>query len=172
MESERYEEAVNELQNAMEYPENLEVGKPLNDERNAMIYYFMGKAWDSMKSADKARSCYQKSVEAVNSSQYADLIYYQALASLQLGEKEKANKLFEQLLETGTKLLEEGAGSSGIAIDERITDKKSISEAYYLQALGNKGLGKVDQSRSLFDKSLEINKNNLWATVLKNLKLY
>ena len=55
MKDDKYEAAVEELNTAMLYPLNLEVGKPLDDERNAMIYYFLGKAFNKMGKIGKAK---------------------------------------------------------------------------------------------------------------------
>ena len=74
----KYQEALDELNTAMLYPENLEVGKPLNDDRNAMIWYFMGKAREAMKHKNQARADFEKSENAKNASGWDDLVYYQA----------------------------------------------------------------------------------------------
>ena len=167
MKTGKYENAISELNSALLYPENLEVGKPLDDDRNAMIYYFMGQAYSAIKDTKKATKCYQKSMDAKNTSKYEDLIYYQAKAHTELGHESKAQELFSELLEKGTSLLEKGAGISGIGVGESTSHKVSTSEAYYLQALGNKGLGNDKQADELFEKALTVYKNNLWARILR-----
>jgi len=168
MKAGKYENAISELNSALLYPENLEVGKPLDDDRNAMIYYFMGQGYHAMKDTKKATECYQKSVDAKNTSKYDDLIYFQAKANTELGNASKAKELFSELLEKGTSLLEKGAGISGIGVGERTSQKVSMSEAYYLQALGNKGLGNNKLAAELFEKASVTYKNNLWAKILKS----
>lgn len=155
--------AVEELQAAMLYPENLEVGKPLNDERNAMIYYFLGQAYDKLGQKKKARESYTKSTEAKNTERWPDLVYYQAKSHEQLGNSAKAVELFEQLITRGKSVLERGMATSGIGVEETALRNKSRSNAYYLQALGYKGQGKADEANSLFRKALNDYKNHLWA---------
>ena len=48
MQEGKFKNAIEDLRTAMLYPENLEVGKPLNDERNAMIYYEMAQVFEKM----------------------------------------------------------------------------------------------------------------------------
>jgi tetratricopeptide (TPR) repeat protein len=161
-----YKNTISELNTAMLYPENLEVGKSLNDDRNAMIYYFMGQAYKGMKNTEKAKECYQKSIDAKNAPSWPDLIYFQAKAYEELGNVTKAKEFFSELIENGTTLLEKGKGISGIGVGERTSNKVSMSEAYYLQALGNKGLGNDELAKELFENALEVYKNNLWAMTL------
>jgi tetratricopeptide (TPR) repeat protein len=155
--------AIEELQAAMLYPENLEVGKPLNDERNAMIYYFLGQVYDKLGQKKKARESYTKSTEAKNTERWPDLVYYQAKSHEQLGNSAKAGELFENLITRGKSILERGVAASGIGVEEAAQQNKYRSSAYYLQALGNKGLGKADEANSLFRKALNDYKNHLWA---------
>jgi tetratricopeptide (TPR) repeat protein len=159
----QYEAAVKELQAAMLYPENLEVGKPLDDERNAMIYYWLGQAYDKMNQKKKAKESYEKSTQAKNSERWADLAYYQAKSYQALGHSEQATKLFEALISKGTTILERGAATSGIGVEEVSLKSKSLSDAYYLQALGYKGLGDDSKANNLLREAINKYKNNLWA---------
>ena len=159
----QYEAAIKELNTAMLYPENLEVGKSLDDGRNAMLYYFMGKAYDKMNQKKKSKEAYTKSIEANNSRRWSDLAYYQAMSYIELGNPEKGKKIFEELIERGESILKRGASSTGIAVEEALSQNKSFSDAKYLKALGYKGLNDSGQARNLFQESLIDYKNNLWA---------
>jgi tetratricopeptide (TPR) repeat protein len=168
LDNDQAKEAISLLEKAMEYPENLEVGKPLDDERNAMIYYFMGQAYEKLKKKSKAKECYTKSVNARNSSDWADLLYYQARSHEELGNDEKAIEIYTALIARGNEQLEKGRAGSGIGIEESsMKGNKSVSEAYYLKALGSMGLNKNDEAASLLDEALEVYQNNLWARVHK-----
>jgi tetratricopeptide (TPR) repeat protein len=162
----KLEGAISELEKAMQYPENLEVGKPLDDERNAMIYYIMGQAYEKKGEKAKANECFKKSIDAKNSSSWPDLLYYQARAYEKLGDREKAEKIYQELITNGNNQLEEGRKGSGIGIEENsILGNKSISEAYFLKALGSLGLKKNDEAKMLFGEALKVYKNNLWARI-------
>ena len=157
-----YKDAVDKLNDALLYPENLEVGKALNDGRAAMMYYFMGQAYEKLGQKKNAKSFYLKSTKTKNNGQ-ADLVYYQAMAYEALGQNEKVNTMFEELIKQGESIIKNGASKTGIGVEEVSAADKYISQGYYLQALGNKGLGNNEKAAELFQKSLERHNNNLWA---------
>lgn len=160
----KYEEALADLNAATLYPENLEVGKPLNDERNAMIWYFMGQAYEKMKDRKKAADCYEKSTMAKNSRNWEDLIYYQDKSLQALRKEEEVTEMYENLISEGKTILEKGEKTSGLGVENLSSkDNITLSEAYYLQALGNLGLEKKEEANALFKKALDEYKNNLWA---------
>ena len=159
----KHEDAIKELNTAMLYPENLEVGKPLDDERNAMLYYFMGKAYDKMNRKKNSKESFTKSIEAISSRRYPDMDYYQAMSYIELGKTEEGKKLLESLIERGENILKRGASTSGIGVEEASSQNQSRSNANYLIALGNKGLGNNDKASTLFHEALKTYKNNLWA---------
>ncbi|MDR2773511.1 MAG: DUF5107 domain-containing protein [Tannerella sp.] len=163
MDDNRYKTAIEELNTAMLYPENLEVGKPLNDERNAMIYYCLGKACDKLGQKKKSKEFFEKSTQAKNTSRWTDLIYYQAKSYEELGNSQMSSQLLEQLIARGNRILEKGTATSGTGVEQASLKNKSLSEAYYLQGLGYKGLGNEDKANGLFREALNIYQNNLWA---------
>ena len=178
LENGQTDEAITELEMAMLYPENLEVGKPLDDERNAMIYYFMGKAYEIKGKKSKAKECYTKSVEAKNSNDWPDLLYYQARSYEKLDKAEKAEAIYKELIDKGDDQLARGRIGSGIGIEESSAKgNRAMSEAYYLKALGFSGLdvpiltfialglGQKEEAKGLFAEALKTYKNNLWAKV-------
>lgn len=165
----KYKKAIRLLEEAMLYPENLEVGKPLNDERNAMIHYFMGSIYKKAGNQQKARDCFEKSVIAENARSFPDLVYFQALSYEELGEPDEARALYQDLIAQGEMILEKGSGQRGIGVEEASNkNNKSISNAYYFQALGTEGLGEETKMKQHLDASLHSYKNNLWAKYYKS----
>lgn len=163
----KYGEAISHLETAMLYPENLEVGKPLDDERNAMIYYYLGVAYDKMNNTKKAKESFQKSVDAKNSRRMSDQIYYQAKAYEKLGRGVKVKEMFNNLIRIGQDQRKNGTNVSLIAVQESSSsDYQIISNAYYLEALGNKGLGKTPEEKKLFESAIKEYNNNLCAGII------
>jgi tetratricopeptide (TPR) repeat protein len=159
-------EAIADLETALLYPANLEVGKPLNDERNAMIYCFIGQVYEKTGNKNKAEESFKKCIETNNSDDWPDLIYYQGVACQKTGDTRRAAELFKQLADIGTKKVETSnnalqTGSSDG--DEDLDKKKLLSEGYYLHALSALGIGDRAVAGALLTKSLEAYKNNLWA---------
>lgn len=167
MDDKKNEAAVAELEKALLYPENLEVGKPTHDEKNAMIYYFMGNAYDHMGNAKQAKANYQKSAVSDNGPGMDELLYFQGKSFEKLGQQDKAKELFDILIAKGVALREVDSNKSLIAVEEASTGKrKAVSNAFYLEALGNLGLGNLDKARSQFESAIKADKNNLWAKVM------
>jgi tetratricopeptide (TPR) repeat protein len=159
----QFKEALAHLEMALLYPENLEVGKAMHDERNAMIYYHMGMINDKSGNKRKATENYRKSIYSVNSREWPDLLYYQALAYQKTGDNEKAQELFGSLAETAAIDFEKAQKIPGTAIYELSDKRDLVSEGYYLQALYELGNNNKDKARELLEKSLTTYSNNLWA---------
>ncbi len=165
----KYEAAIQYLDAAMIYPENLEVGKPTHDEKNALIHYLKAEVYSKMQNSKKAKTSYQSSVNSNNGRGMYDLLYFQAESYKKLGNREKANTLFESLIERGKAYRERGSSKTLVAVEEAsATNSKAISYSYYMEALGNKGLGKSNEAEQLFKKALDIYKNNLWAKIMRD----
>ncbi|MGI9543446.1 MAG: tetratricopeptide repeat protein, partial [Cyclobacteriaceae bacterium] len=169
VDTKQYSEAITHLEAALLYPENLEVGKPTHDEKNALIYYYMGKAYDQMGNTQKAKESYQKSAGSRNGPGMHDLIYYQAKALQKLGQNEAANEMFNNLITQGQDQRKKGTDNILVAVEEASSfNNKAISNSYYLEALGNEGLGNKEESQNLFESALKEYKNNLWAKRMIN----
>ena len=163
----KYEDAITHLEAALQYPENLEVGKPSDDEKNALIYYYMGLAYEKMNNSKDAKLSYQKSANSKNGRGMDDLLYFQGKANEKLGNTDTANELFKNLIAIGKEQREKGSDNSLIAVEEgSVGNSKAISNSYYLEALGNKGLGQEDEAKKLLETALETYKNNLWAQIM------
>lgn len=162
-----YQNAISHLEKAMLYPENLEVGKPTHDEKNAMIYYFMGEAYTQMGNSKKAKESYQKSVSSQNGRGMFDLLYYQAKANDKLGKSDVAKVIYKDLIALAKKYRANGMDNTLVAVEEAsVTNKKAVSKSYYLEALGNIGLANKDESIRLLQAALKEHRNNPWAKVL------
>ncbi len=164
IEDKKYKKAVDHLEFALLYPENLEVGKASDDEKNALIYYYMGLAYEKMADHKMAKSYYQKSVDSKNNRGMHDLLYFQAKSFEKLGNTEKAKTLFEELISLGQQQRESGTDNTLIAVEEGSSgNNQEVSNAFYLEALGNKGLGNKESAHKLFEHSRQNYPNNLWA---------
>lgn len=165
IENNAYFKAMDHLEQAMEYPENLEVGKPLNDERNAMIWYYMAQATGKAGNNKEAKKFYENCIHSRNSRGWPDLEYYQALALMETGNDTKANEILDQLEARGKRIMDSSGSSRGIGVEEESAGEKlrSLSEGYYLQGLANLGRGKETEAKELFGKAVEVYPWNLWA---------
>ena len=164
IERKEYQKAIAHLERAMEYPENLEVGKPTHDEKNAMIFYFMGEAYSQMGNNKKAKEAYLKSATAKNGRGMYDLLFYQARSNEKLGNSEKAKTILTNLIESARLQRSKGTDNTLVAVEEAsATNNKKISNSYFLEALGYMGLGNNEEAQKLLKKAIKVYKNHLWA---------
>ncbi len=129
----------------------------------------MGEVYDKMGKSKKAKESYQQSVASENRRSMYDLLYYQAKSYEKLGDTDKANEMFHSLISQGQELREAGADNTLIAVEEGSSrNNKAISQSYFLEALGNRGLGNKEEAHRLFQSALDEYNHNLWAKVMMN----
>lgn len=158
----RLNEALQSFSSALEYPKNLEVGRPYSGGRAAQVYYFMGTVFEAMDDAKKAKEYY----EDVVAMEYgmSEMSFYQGLALRRLSQEEKANQIFKELIDFGNKRLQAATSMDFFAkFGERQSAMRRRAQAHYLLGLGYLGRGDKEEARTKFKKSLELNLNHLWA---------
>jgi tetratricopeptide (TPR) repeat protein len=160
--SKQYRDALEEYHKANEYPENLEVGKPVRGGREAKALYFMGTAYEALGELKQAEACFEKAV--ARKSGWSELSFYQGLSYMELGEKEKAKQMFDGLKRFAQDRLAETAGMDFfVKFGERQTAANRRAQAHYFLGLSFLGKGDAEKARVQFEKSLELNINHLWA---------
>jgi len=167
MKAGKNKEAITLFNEALLYPVNLEVGKPTNDGRAAMIWYFTGQAYEKSGQKSKAKEFYVKSSNA-NNGRWLDLDYYKAKSFEALGQTDKSKELFNDLISRGENTLQRGAARTGIAVEEAADKNAVYSQAYLLQALGYSGLGNEAKAKELMELALKNYSNNLWVNYYSN----
>jgi len=157
-----YTAALADFKKALEYPVNLEVGKPYRDEGSWRVHYFIGSAYEAM--GEKAKSVEQFKKVLPDRASASEILYYQGLAYRKLGNEEEAEKIFEHLIAYGRERLSGRTESSVFAkFGEKQFSKFLQSEAHYLIGLGYLGKGSKADARREMGKALELNVNNLGA---------
>lgn len=104
--------AIEHLEAAQVYPDNLGEGK-LPDTRENHIFYWLGHAYEGLGSPDHATRCwelaaqgnYEPSIAMYYNDFDPEMIYYQGLALLKLGREPEARGKFNKLLKYGEKQL-------------------------------------------------------------------
>ncbi|MDF2844022.1 MAG: hypothetical protein K0R00_2448 [Herbinix sp.] len=171
--------AISYLEQALTYPENLGEGKLAGTHDNN-IHYYLGCAYDLLGDTYKANEHYKiatfGTMEPAGmmfyNDQPADMILYQGLAYLKLGEIETAKTKFEKLITYGEKHLEDEIKIDFFAVslpdflifDEDL-DKKNKAHCHYLIGLGNYGLGNIKRAAEELDKAWRLDKSNCGVVV-------
>jgi tetratricopeptide (TPR) repeat protein len=158
----RYREALKDFEAALEYPENLEVGRPEHSLRDAEIYYHLGSAEEALGDAAKARALYAQAV--ARKVEAPEIRYFQGLALGKLGEAAQAASVFAELVKSGKQELEATSDMHYFAkFGERRSEAARTAHAHYLMGLGYLGQGNRPEAKAEFEKVIERNVNHLGA---------
>jgi tetratricopeptide (TPR) repeat protein len=160
--SKDYERALESFLKALEYPENLEVGKPVRGGGEPRIFYFIGTAYEALDERNKAKECFEQSVSAKTG--WSELSFYQGMSLKKLGRLDEALRIFEGLMESAQKRLQSSEDMDFFAkFGERQTASSRRSQAHYLLGLSYMGKSEKEKARAEFEKACELNINHLWA---------
>lgn len=171
------------LRKAFVYPENLGEGK-LEGTKDNHLYYHLGLALEGQGRADEARECFELATLGTDepagalyyNDQPADMILYQGLSYLKLGDTPKARSRFYRLLDYGERHLNDEVGIPYFAVslpeflifDEDYT-RRNRAHCCYLMALGNLGLGEAERAREFLNKAAAIEPPHMMCHVYKEL---
>jgi tetratricopeptide (TPR) repeat protein len=156
--SNRYRQALSDFEAALEYPENLNVGRPKRDRRTCQTFYFIAIAHEALGDNQKAREYFEKSASVeVRRSEFS---YYKGLACKKLGQEDKAMEIFDELIESAKP-------GSAVRFFAKFGEKQAhnikTANTHYLLGLGYLGKDLQTQAKAEFEKALELNINHLWA---------
>jgi tetratricopeptide (TPR) repeat protein len=159
--------ALSDFEAALEYPENLEVARPVHGGRAGQCWYFSGLAFEAAGEMERARLQFEKSAAVTAGGVGSVLRYYQGLACKKRGRNDAARRLFDGLIAFAEKRL--AALSKGEAVDyfAKFGRRRPLNErqahAHYLSGLGHRGHARRDRARAAFEKALALNPDHLWA---------
>lgn len=174
-----FEEALNYLQRALIYPENLGEGK-LQGMQDNDIYYWMGCALQHLNRNEEAKECWLKAVSGISepaaaifyNDQQPDKILYQGLALLKLGKIGEANSRFQKLVAYGDAHLNDVVKIDYFAVSlpdlliwEDDLNRRNRIHCMYMKALGLLGLGNNAEAKELLTKVLEMDESHGGARV-------
>ncbi|MEN8201030.1 MAG: DUF5107 domain-containing protein [Bacteroidota bacterium] len=154
----KLKKAQADFQAALEYPENLEEGRPEFDEAFARSYYYMGLVLELMGEGAAAGDYYRKA--AAERTGHSEYTYYNILACQKLGEEQEAEKHIKSLEEYARR----GSGDRFFAkFGERQSAKMKQAEQLYLQGLVEMAKDHSPEARTVFEKAIVLNPNHSWA---------
>jgi tetratricopeptide (TPR) repeat protein len=157
-----YESALKSFLSALEYPENLEVGKPVRGGGEPRIHYFVGLGHDGLGEKEKAREYYKKAVAQERA--WSELSFYQGMSYQKLGQEKDAARLFSGLMKSAKERLNATADMDFFAkFGERQSAANRRAQTHYLLGLSYLGSCNKAKAKSEFEKCLELNINHLWA---------
>jgi tetratricopeptide (TPR) repeat protein len=143
-----------------------EAGSARSGNRDIQVNYFIGKAYEALKMDDKAKDFYTMATKAETSKKTGIMNYYQGLCFMELKNKAKANEIFNNLVESGDKIINNRTDNQDdffASFGEKEAENTRMSKAYTLRGLGYKGLEKTNLAREDLKKAVELSVSNLWA---------
>jgi len=160
----QYEKALKHFRQASEYPENLAIERPENDRRGPQVAYLTATAYAAMGQTGQANKFYTQAAGQEIRFGGSESRFYQAMAMKELGQKEKADGIFQDMVASGTKRISgEGDVDFFAKFGERQTRQGQRATAHYELGLGLLGQGRLDEARSQFEQALNFNAGHTWA---------
>lgn len=164
------------LNDTFTYPENLGEGKLYGAQENRQNYY-LGMLTGNREYFEKASMGISEPASAMYyNDQPPETIFYQGLAWRELGNEFEANKRFDKLISYADEHINDDVKIDYFAVslpdllvfDENLNTKNQL-HCMFMKALGLYGMGKASESKSLFEKALEINPNTFQIATHYNL---
>ncbi len=181
-----YQEAQQMLEQAMVYPENLGEGK-LEGSRDNDLWYFLGRLHRAQGNCREAERCFLMATPGTDepagamfyNDQPADMILYQGLAWLELGETGKARTRFYRLLDYGERHWKDEGNIGYFAVSlpdflifEEDYTKKNRAHCCYLMALANLGLGNPEKAEDFLRQAQEQEPSHMMCRVYQERMKY
>jgi tetratricopeptide (TPR) repeat protein len=163
-----HRKAIELLEQAQTYPDNLGEGKLFGAMEND-IFYWLGIAHEKAGEVDKANAYFKKATEGLSeptaamfyNDQPPDKIFYQGLAWKKIGKKEKASLIFNRLIEYGKTHMNDEVKIDYFAVSlpdllifEDDLNLRNKIHCLYMTGLGYLGLNETAAATAAFEQVL------------------
>jgi tetratricopeptide (TPR) repeat protein len=176
--------ALQDFETAITIPSNLPASYSGGTRTNSEAAYWTGIAYEGLGDKLKAAEFWTKGAAAPPTGGgrrgggmppfgfmgSGAQTYYQAMCSLKLGQSDKAKGMFQELVSSGQRAMEQQPPSFG-GRGRTVSPRARTAMAHYTIGLGYLGLNDVGKAKAEFAKSVELSPDLLGArTALANLK--
>lgn len=170
-----FETAVSYLQQAQTYPNNLGEGK-LHGAQENNIFYYLGCAYEGLEDNARAQAWYVRAAAGLSeptsamfyNDQPPDMIFYQGMARLKLGQIAEAHAIFQKLIDYGEAHLNDAVEIDYFAISlpnfrvfEEDLNQLNQIHCHYMIALGFTGLKENTAALAHYDAVLQMDVSHL-----------
>ncbi len=177
IQTKQYEAAIRHLNEALVYPHNLGEGK-LDGAQENHIFYYLGCAYEGSGLAEEASHAYRIASRGLNeptsamyyNDQPPEMIYYQGLAWLKLGEEREAKRRFNKLIDYAEKHLFDNVTFDYFAVSlpdflvfEDDLNRKNAMHCRFMRGLGLLGLGQEKEAEDEFRRVLQEDVHHMGA---------
>ncbi len=172
-----FEDAIQKLEAAQSYPENLGEGKLYGTQEND-IFYWLGCAYDGLGDNEKAKAYFEKATIGLDeptaaifyNDQQPDKIFYQGLAWKKLGNHERALQIFQKLIDYGKQHMDDevkidyfAVSLPNLLIFEDDLNLRNQAHCWFVQGLGHLGFERADEASKALLKVLDIDAEHFGA---------
>ena len=163
----KYQEALKDFEASLEYPENLEVGRPYHESRLPQVNYLIALAYAKLVDPARSQKLFQQAMASPAPGQrreQPEMLYYAGLAAQKLGQNGQATRFFDELIATGEKALAARSDVDYFAkFGQEHSSRLRFADAHYLIGLGDLGKGETTKARDEFQAALKLNVSHLGA---------
>jgi tetratricopeptide (TPR) repeat protein len=172
-------DAIESIEKALIYPENLGEGKLAGAQENN-IHYYLGCAYEQLGLTERAATYFDAASRGLEepasamfyNDQPPDTIFYQGLAWLKLGDAKEARRRFNKLIDYGEQHLFDDVTIDYFAVSlpdflvfEDDLNRRNKVHCFYMMGLGHLGLQQVETARTFFSRVLELDVNHQGARI-------
>jgi tetratricopeptide (TPR) repeat protein len=181
----QYREALEDFQTAAKIPSNLPLSGAGGNRTNPELAYWTGLAYEGLGDHQKATGSWTGDMPqaapgggrrgAMGGGGFmggGSQSYYQALCLVKLGQADKAKSMFQELVNSGQRAMEQQpTGSAGGGRGRPQSPRARSAMAHYTVGLGYLGLNETEKAKTELKQSLELNPDLLGArTALADLR--
>ncbi|EMI15668.1 tetratricopeptide repeat protein [Rhodopirellula maiorica SM1] len=172
-------EAIEQLEQALQWPKNLGEGKLAGAQENEILY-LLGCANEAIGDKVTATRWFEAASEGLGeptsamyyNDQPPETIYYQGLAQAKLGNHADATDRFERLINYGNQHFDDDVTIDYFAVSLPLflvfdADLKQNNQmhCHYMIALGALGMGNIGEARKHFDAILDLDPSHMGAVL-------
>jgi tetratricopeptide (TPR) repeat protein len=181
MSQKQYQQALAEFQLAIEFPANLQTAKNRWSGRDPEVNYHIGEAYQLLGDKKQAEKYWKESSadipamgndDVLPTTDQSILLYYKALSLKKLGNNEKANKIFNELVKSGQNALKKTSDVNFFAkFGQQKSERSRTTMAHYIIGLGYVGLSQIENAKLELTEALKESPDHLGTiTALQELK--
>ena len=169
----RNSEALQDLQLAATYPENLQAGRPGDAGQSPKIHYYTAKAYRALGQSEQEKAQLRAALEGRVAN--GEMSYYRMLACRELGNAAGEADQKQRLLSAITTLETPDAVDAYAKFGGENTPAERVghrtTESLYLRGLAAQAEGKTAEAKDLFGRALKERPSMIWAKAMKERSL-
>lgn len=174
-----YKQALTQLKRALEYPSTLGEGKLAGAQENN-VYYYLGCAYEGLADHKEAQACFRRASHGLDepasamyyNDQPPDMVFYQGLAWMKLGDDKQARRRFNKLIDYAEKHWFDEVKIDYFAVSlpnflvfEDDLNLRHAVHCRFMRGLGLIGLGQLQQAEEELREVIRLDSSHQGARI-------